>query len=113
MALAKKYRLPKKDIDHLFKQGKTVKNSFFFIKFIKNDIEHLRTTVVVPIKIFKKATARNRFKRLIAETILTGHFLEKSYDIAVVAVVDIVGKQSKEIKRDLEQTMNKIFSQIR
>lgn len=63
----------------------------------------------MPKKVFKKATARNRLKRIITEMIRTGHFLEKSFDIAIVAAPSIVGKPSKEIKRELEQTMNKIF----
>ncbi|MDO8659488.1 MAG: ribonuclease P protein component [Candidatus Parcubacteria bacterium] len=113
MALAKKHRLFKKDINRLFKRGKTVKNSFFFIRFLRNDANYLRTAVIVSTKIVKKATARNRIKRIFTEAICSGHFLEKSYDIAIVATVSIVGKQSKEINRDLEQTLNKILGQSR
>ena len=109
MALAKKHRLPKKDISRLFKRGKTVRNSFFFIRFLKNNSNCLRVAVIVPAKTAKKATTRNRIKRIFTETIRSGHFLEKSYDIAIVATTNIVGKQSKEIKRELEQTLNKIF----
>ena len=111
MALAKKYRLPKKEIDRLFKQGKTVQNSFFFIRFLKNDASCLRVAAIVPAKIAKKAITRNRIKRIFTEAIRSGHFLEKSYDIAIVATVSIVGKRSKEINREIQQTINKIISQ--
>ncbi|MBI2670278.1 MAG: ribonuclease P protein component [Candidatus Yanofskybacteria bacterium] len=111
MALAKKYRLPRKDINRLFKHGKTVRNSFFFIKFLKNNIDFLRIAIIIPVKVAKKATARNRIKRIFTEAIRSGHFLEKSYDIAIIATVDIVGKQSKEINREIQQTLNKIISQ--
>ena len=111
MALAKKYRLPKKEIDRLFKQGKTVRNSFFFIRFLKNNAGYLRAAVVVPAKIAKKAVARNRIKRIFTEAIRSGHFLEKSCDIAIVATVDIVEKRSKKINREIQQTINKIISQ--
>lgn len=112
MALAKKNRLSKKDIDRLFKQGKTVRNSFFFIRFLKNNTGYLRTAIIVSAKTTKKATLRNRIKRIFTEAVCSGHFLEKSYDIAIVTTVNIVGKPLKEINRDLEQAMNKIFSQI-
>lgn len=111
MALAKKHRLTKKDLDRLFKQEKTVKNSFFFTRFLKNDVGYLRVAAVVPVRILKKATERNYLKRLVTESIQTGHFLEKSYDIVIIATLDIVGKQPKEIKRDLEQTIKKVFGQ--
>lgn len=113
MALAKKYRLPKKDIDRLFKRGKTVGNSFFFIKFLKNETDHLRMTVVVSSKVAKKAVRRNYIKRIFTETIRSGQFLKKSFDVMIVATASIVEKPSKEIKRELEQTLNKIFSQSR
>ncbi|MBI2064024.1 MAG: ribonuclease P protein component [Candidatus Yanofskybacteria bacterium] len=111
MALAKKRRLSKKDVNRLFKRGKTVKNSFFFIRFLKNDAGYLRVAVVVPAKISKKATARNRIRRVLVEAVRSGHFLEKSYDLAIVATLDIVGKHPKEINRELEQAINKIISQ--
>ena len=113
MALARKHRLPKKDISRVFNQGKTVKNSFFFIKFLKNETKHLRLAVIVPSKVLKKATARNHVKRIFTETFRSGQFLKKSFDVAIVATVNIVEKQSKEIKRELEQTLNKIFGQSR
>lgn len=111
MALAKKYRLPKKDIDRIFKQGKTVRSSFFFIRFLKNEVNRLQVAVIVPNKVLKKATARNRVKRIFTETIRSGQFLKKSFDMVVVATASIVEKQSKEIKRELEQTIKNLVSQ--
>ena len=111
MALARKHSLNKKDINLLFRQGKTVKSSFFFIRFLKNNQNHLRVAVILSAKLFKKATMRNRLKRKILEIIRSGHFLENSYDIAIVVTANILGKQSKESNRELEQTIIKIFSQ--
>ncbi len=113
MALAKKYRLSKKDIERVFKRGKTVQSSFFFIRFLKNEVNYLRVATIIPSKVLKKATARNRIKRIFTETIRSGQFLKKSFDVAVIATASIVEKQSKEINREIEQTLNKIFSQSR
>ena len=111
MALASKYRLTGKQLARVFKQGKTVKNSFFFIRFISNDLGFARVAVIVPVKVLRKATARNYLKRFVIETIRTKHFLENSYDVIITATSNIVGKQPEEIKRGLEQTTNIIFVQ--
>ncbi len=111
MALARKYRLNKKDLKRVFKQGKTVINSFFFIRFLKNELGHARIAAIIPSKVSKKAVVRNGLKRIIIESVRTGHFLEESYDLAITATLNIVEKPSKEIKEHLEQATNKIFSQ--
>ena len=111
MALARKYRLSKKDIERVFKRGKTVKSSFLFIRFLENNLSYARVAAIVSSKILKKAVDRNRLKRIITETIRSGHFLERSLDAAIVATLNILGKPSKEIKRELQQTIDKIFSQ--
>lgn len=109
MALARKYRLAKKCLDRVFKQGKTVKGSFFFMKFLKNDLGYVRIAVIVPVRVSKKATVRNHIKRAIIEKISAGHFLEKSYDVVITATLNIVGKRQEEIKREIEQTTNDYF----
>lgn len=104
--MSRKHRLGKKDLDRLFKRGKTVKNSFFFVRFLKNSLEYGRMAIIVPAKTLKKAVVRNRLKRIITDAMRTGHILEKSYDFALVITADIVGKPVKEIKRNIEQTIN-------
>ncbi|MBI2062653.1 MAG: ribonuclease P protein component [Candidatus Yanofskybacteria bacterium] len=111
MALARKYRLNRKDLNYVLRQGKTVRNSFFFIRFLKNETGFLRIAVIVSAKILKRAILRNRLKRICTEIIRSGHFLEKSYDLVITATLSIVDKTSKEIKKDLEETIKKIFSQ--
>ncbi|OGN03913.1 MAG: ribonuclease P protein component [Candidatus Yanofskybacteria bacterium RIFCSPHIGHO2_01_FULL_44_17] len=109
MALAKKYRLAKKDIEMVLKRGRTAKNSFFFIKFLENQAEHFRAAIVISNKVSKKAVVRNRIRRIIAESFRSGQVLKRSFDMVVVATANIVEKRTKEIKREVEQTINKIF----
>lgn len=111
MALARQHRLPKKDIERVFQQGKTVRSGFFFIKFLKNEINYLRVATIVPSKAVKKAVKRNYIKRILTETIRSGHFLKKTFDVLIVATANILEKRSQEINRELEQTLNKILSQ--
>lgn len=85
--------------------------SFFFIRLLKNNVGYMRVAISISSKVCKKATERNRFKRIITETIWHENILERSLDIVVVATRDIVGKLKKEINREVEQTINKLFSQ--
>ncbi len=115
MALAREYRLSKKDIDLVFKRGKTVKSGFFFIKFAENIAGHCRVAITISTKVLKKAVARNRLKRIMAETIRTSNLYNKPFDVVVVITAPlskIVENKEKEIKRELEQTIERLVSQI-
>lgn len=70
MALPKKHRLVSKlDFDKVFKNGKAVKGSFLFVKWIVNELGFPRFGLVVPKKIYPKAVDRNRLKRVLSETV--------------------------------------------
>jgi ribonuclease P protein component len=57
-----------KDIASAFARGRTFFNPFFAIRFLPKPAEK-RFTVVVSTKVYKKAVARNRLKRLLREHI--------------------------------------------
>ena len=109
MALARRHRLLKKDIDNVFKRGKTVKGSFFFIKFLKNDTGKLRLAVSISKKVLKTAVARNKIKRFFSNFFYSSLFLNTPVDLVIVVTTSIVEKPLKEIKREMEQAINKIF----
>lgn len=68
MALPKKNRLKhKKDIDRVFRDGRTVKGSSLFIKVLKNNLGYPRSVIVVPSKYIGLAVDRNRVKRILSE----------------------------------------------
>ncbi len=62
--LSKINRLSKKDVDYLFKDGKSSFSGFFTFKFIKN-INSLppKVAFIVPKSIAKKAVLRNLLRR--------------------------------------------------
>ncbi len=110
MALPAKHRLTaRKDIDRVFKSGKTGGGGFFFIRFLKNNLGYCRFGILAPVSVSKKATARNHIKRLISEALKEHTQNNLSLDLAVVASVAIVGKTQKEIKRDLDEAIKKII----
>lgn len=106
MALSKKNRLTaKKDIDRVFKEGRTVRGGFLFLKFLKNKNSFPRFSFIVSSKNVPLAVHRNRIKRLFsAEIINKPSFLGLNYD--VVAVVN-----KKITKNKIESLINE-FSQL-
>lgn len=110
MALARKYRLSDPgQIGRVFKQGKTVKNSFFFVRYLPNHLTWARAQVLVPLKVSAKAVLRNRFKKQISQII--GQSIEAlpAIDLVVTLTGDIIRKDHQEIKRELKEALNKIF----
>lgn len=66
--LAKKYRLKSaKEIENVFKQGKSTRSGFLFLNYCGNNLSCCRIAFSVGIKYSKKAIDRNRAKRLLRE----------------------------------------------
>lgn len=69
MALPKRNRLVgKKDIGQVFKNGRTVKGSSLFIRFLNGSHPegHSRFTLIVPVKHIRFAVDRNRIRRILS-----------------------------------------------
>jgi ribonuclease P protein component len=96
----------KKDIAQVLESGKKVFGRSLILFFLKNDLGYLRATVIVGTKINKAAVDRNKIKRRI-RAILKNHE-NMNYDLAVLALKQIKNLGFKEIKNDLEQTLDRI-----
>ena len=57
----------RKDFEDVFKRGRVIKGSFFLAKIKENNLAFPRFAFVVPAKFEKKATKRNRTKRVFRE----------------------------------------------
>ncbi len=107
MALPTRYRLTKtKDFDQIFKEGKTVRGSFFFIKYLRTNLQHLRAAIVVPAKLAPLSVERHRTKRVIANQLSDKKYFLLSYDLVVVVTGSILGKSSEEIKIEILKVMS-------
>lgn len=102
--LAKKYRLiKKKDFEKTFKQGRFLKNNFFNIRIIENNLEISRFGFVVSLKVSKKATERNKTRRRLQESIgLKIEQIKSGFDIVIMAKPEIKSKSWAEIDNQLE-----------
>lgn len=67
--LAKKYRLCRKEINRVYKKGKSRNFGLTGLKFIENRENILRFAIVVPASVVKKANLRNRLRRIIYDQI--------------------------------------------
>ncbi len=112
MALPKKYRLTlKKEFEKVYNSGKTVKNSFLFIKFFKDQsLENSKFGIVVSTKVSKKATARNRIRRQISEAIRANlDRIINNVNVVIVTNSKIVDKEFTEI----ELVVSKLFKKAK
>ena len=67
--LPKKHRLKsRKEVDQIFKEGRTVRNSFLFLKYKENDLDKSRFAFSIGLKYSKKAVERNEMKRMLRES---------------------------------------------
>ncbi|OGN00058.1 MAG: ribonuclease P protein component [Candidatus Yanofskybacteria bacterium RIFCSPHIGHO2_01_FULL_39_8b] len=86
MALPRCNRLVgKKEFNRVFKEGRTVKGSFLFIKARLSSSNNSRFGFIVPSKIYKNAVDRNRIKRILSEIIyLNINKIKGGQDVVIV-----------------------------
>ena len=67
--LSKKFRLSRKQIGLIYKRGRRFSADGLSIKCLANNLGYSRFAVNVPTKVSKKATERNRIRRIIYDEI--------------------------------------------
>lgn len=118
--LPKQNRLPTKEIKRIFKEGKNFKSRFLLLKLAPESLEAQEAceaeearnppqfTVVVPMKVSKKATKRNRIKRLIRESLRKKiDKVEPGTNGIIMGLPHIIDKNYKEIDEEVKNLLNK------
>lgn len=109
MPLTKKYRIAgKKEIDRIFKNGRTVKGSFLFIRVLKNQKDYSRFAFIVPIKHVPLAANRNKIRRMLSGEVAKLHLLERGHDIIAVVYKKSEKSQFKYLVNELSSLLLKI-----
>lgn len=93
--------MKKKDLEAVFKKGKTKTSKLVFLKILKNNLDNNRFGIVVSKKISKKAVNRNKTKRRLREIIRQAH-IKPGFDIIIIAKPEIIDKNYQDIKNELE-----------
>ncbi|MFA5386467.1 MAG: ribonuclease P protein component [Candidatus Paceibacterota bacterium] len=117
--LAKKFKLPiQEGLKKNQKAFSFLKGKYFNFKISKNDLNYSRFGVIVSSKIFKKAFARNKLRRIIFEKIRSkNYYLNPGNDILIITLPEasknfLIGAVGIEkIIKDLESSFNFIHNQ--
>lgn len=108
MAIPSANRLKKEDFDLVFKKGKTVSGSFLFLKYATNEGQVTKMSIVVPAKVSKKASQRNRIKRIVSESLkpMLGQ-LDNGLMMVIVVTHLPENNISKLLRNDCEAVIKK------
>ena len=101
--LARKHRLSKsKDCKKILSKGRSFFSPSFRIKYLANNLENFRTTVVVSAKISKKAAVRNHLKRQVREILrLNLKQIKPGYDLLVSLNKQALQKDYQQLAKEL------------
>jgi ribonuclease P protein component len=107
---AKNNRLRKtKEIDLVFKQGKSAFEKALGIKTKKNDLSNTKITVLVSVKVSKKAVERNLLKRRIRAALRENiSNFKGSYDLVVVTQPSAKNLDYVEIQQTIKKLLKKL-----
>lgn len=98
----------KRDVDNIFKKGKTIAGKLIFLKIIKNNLNNSRFGFVISTKISKKAVIRNKIKRQLREIIRKNlPNIKPGLDVLIIAKPEIIDKKYQDIKEEVERLLNK------
>lgn len=77
----------KKDFERVFKKGKGSKEDFLALKTCRNDFNYSRFGFVVSQKVSKKATIRNRIKRMLRKMVEENiGTIKKGNDVLIIVL---------------------------
>lgn len=109
--LPKNHRLRKKrDIERVFKNGKSAKEGFLVLKSAKNGLGASRFGFIVSSKVSKKAVTRNKIRRRLSELIgVSLKRIKPGYDNLLIV---LSGPETKDF-RELKEVADKLFSRIK
>jgi len=107
--LPKINRLKKtKEIERVFKNGKSHKEGFLFFKLLKNGLTVSRFGFIVGQKVSKKATTRNKVKRRMRAAVKKElPNIKPGFDIILVALKGLETKNFKEVEEAARRLIQK------
>jgi len=108
--IAQKNRLSKKaDFERIFKSGNKDYGQCFTIRFLENELDHCRFSVIVSNKFSKKAVERNKFRRRI-KAVITENLskFSRNFDILITILEPAKKLNFQETKIEfIEQLLKK------
>ncbi len=93
----------KKEFDFTFKNGDHYGDEIFTAKILKRKDNEFKIGIVAPVKKFKKATERNKIKRIMREAAKNIDF--KGVNVIFIAKEKVIGKEIDDIKKRMESIL--------
>jgi len=98
----------KKDFEKVLKEGKSFREDSLVLKIKKNKLQEVRFGFIVSQKVSKKAVIRNKVKRRLREAVKEEiNKIRKGFDIILISLPSIKGKDFQEIKTTIKKLFNK------
>ena len=96
------------DIKRVLKKGKRTRGSFVSFIVLKNDLDYSRFTVVVGMKVSKKAVDRNRLKRQV-RSVIEKEFdqIKPGVDVMVLVNPSALNQSFEKLNTDVIQGLKK------
>jgi len=107
--LPKNYRLPSRQILPTIKKGRLFASQNFNIRWLPATSGSLKIAIVVPVRLDKRATKRNRAKRLLREAIR--HHLSQikaSGQMVVLATKNTFSATFRELLKEMGESLKKL-----
>jgi ribonuclease P protein component len=99
----------KKDIENVFKNGKSFYSEILGVKILKNDLKISRYCVVISANISKKAVERNKIRRRIKAVILKEEsLLKKGFDCLIITKKEILSANFSLITDNIKAIFKKV-----
>ena len=106
--LSKPYRLKKKEVEMIFREGSGIKEDFLILKILKNKLTGIKFSVIVSLKVSKKTTVRNKIKRRISELLgVKIKNIKRGTRGIILAAPGIEGKDFWEIDEALNRLLER------
>lgn len=107
--ISKKYRVKSfNEYKELLASGEYFGVKEIYIKYIKNDLPYSKMSVVVPIKIDKRAVVRNRIRRQLSEILRLMHKdIKKGFNIVLFCKNPVLEMEREDMKKQVEYILEK------
>lgn len=108
--LIRQHRLTKtKEIDFVFRRGKSSYDKLMGVKIIENQLKYNRFNIMVSNKVSKRAVVRNKIKRQLRAIIKQElDLLAIGKDCVIIALPPILEKKYQSIQRSLTKHFHKL-----
>jgi len=105
--LSKTHRLKKKEIENVFKKGRTYRGNFLILKIKKNSLPLSRWSFIVPLPAPRTIVKRNKLKRQLRENFRKKLKIIKSgFDGIILSLPVALKKKYWEVDKEIDKLLH-------